>query len=103
MSNKYHITNEEVRRKLLTMVKKRKLRWFGRVLKDLAKLCDRQDQTGTRRRYSEILQCLRAYMHQLADCLSHSCTQKEITSQTDLYLVILSSRTYVFEDKMTKF
>ena len=27
-------------------------------------------------------------------------TQKEITSQTDEYLVILSSKTYVFEDKM---
>ena len=30
-------------------------------------------------------------------------TQKEITSQTDLYLVSLSSKTYVFEDKMTKY
>ena len=29
-------------------------------------------------------------------------TQKEITSQTDYYLVILSSKTYVFEDSMTK-
>ena len=27
---------------------------------------------------------------------------KEITSQTDLYLVILYSKTYVFEDKTTK-
>ena len=26
-------------------------------------------------------------------------SQKEITSQTDYYLVILSSKTYVFEDK----
>ena len=31
------------------------------------------------------------------------CTLKEITSQTDQYLVILSSKTYVFEDKMTKY
>ena len=30
-------------------------------------------------------------------------TLKEITSQTDQYLVILSSKTYVFEDKMTTF
>ena len=30
-------------------------------------------------------------------------TQKEITSQTDEYLVILSSKAYVFEDKMTKY
>ena len=31
-------------------------------------------------------------------------TQKEITSQTDdKYLVILSSKTYVFEDKITKY
>ena len=30
-------------------------------------------------------------------------TQKEITSQTDLNLVILSSKTYVFEEKMTKY
>ena len=29
-------------------------------------------------------------------------TQKEITSQTDEYIVILSSKTYVFEDKSTK-
>ena len=29
-------------------------------------------------------------------------TQKEITSQTDLYLVILSSEPYVFEDKFLK-
>ena len=30
-------------------------------------------------------------------------TQKEITSQIDYYLVILSSKTHVFEDKMTKY
>ena len=30
-------------------------------------------------------------------------TQKEITSQIDQYLVILSSKTYVFEDNLTKF
>ena len=30
-------------------------------------------------------------------------TQKEITSQTDYYLAILSSKTYVFEDKMTQY
>ena len=29
--------------------------------------------------------------------------QKEISSQTDLYLVILSSKTYVFEVKLTKY
>ena len=29
-------------------------------------------------------------------------TQKEITSTIDLYLVILSSKAYVFEDKTTK-
>ena len=28
---------------------------------------------------------------------------KEIISQTDLYLVNLSSKTYVFEDKLTKY
>ena len=31
-----------------------------------------------------------------------SGTQKEITSQTDWYLVSLSSKIYVFEDKLTK-
>ena len=30
-------------------------------------------------------------------------TQKESTSQTDQYLVSLSSKTYVFEDKLTKY
>ena len=30
-------------------------------------------------------------------------TLKEITSQSDSYLVILSSKTYVFEDKLTKY
>ena len=30
-------------------------------------------------------------------------TEKEITSQTDSYLVILSSNKYVFEDKLTKY
>ena len=30
-------------------------------------------------------------------------TQKEITNQSDLYLVILSSKTYVFEYKLTKY
>ena len=30
-------------------------------------------------------------------------TQKEITSQTDLYLLNLSSKTYVFEEKLTKY
>ena len=29
--------------------------------------------------------------------------QKEITSQTDRYLVILSSKAYVFEGKLTKY
>ena len=33
----------------------------------------------------------------------HVSIQKERNSQTDLYLVILSSKTYVFEDKMTKY
>ena len=32
-----------------------------------------------------------------------SYTLKEIISQTDLYLFILSSKTYVFEDKMIKY
>ena len=31
------------------------------------------------------------------------CTQKEITSQTNKYLVILSSKPHVFEEKMTKY
>ena len=35
--------------------------------------------------------------------LSARRAQRELTSQTDLYLVILSSKTYVFEDKMTKY
>ena len=30
-------------------------------------------------------------------------TLKEIISQTDQYLVILSSKTIVFEDKLTKY
>ena len=30
-------------------------------------------------------------------------TLKELISQTDLYLVSLSSKTYVYEDKMTKY
>ena len=30
-------------------------------------------------------------------------TQEEITSQIGLYLVSLSSKTYVFEDKVTEF
>ena len=30
-------------------------------------------------------------------------TLREIISQTDSYLVSLSSKTYVFEDKMTKY
>ena len=30
-------------------------------------------------------------------------SKKEITIQTDQYLVISSSKTYVFEDKMTKY
>ena len=30
-------------------------------------------------------------------------TQKEITSQTDQWIVILSSKTYGFEDKLTKY
>ena len=30
-------------------------------------------------------------------------TQKEITSQTDNYLVISSSKSYVFEDNLTKY
>ena len=29
--------------------------------------------------------------------------QKEITSQTDEYLVIMSSKTYVFEDNLTEY
>ena len=33
-------------------------------------------------------------------CMTSS--QKEITSQADYYLVILSSKTYVFEDKLSK-
>ena len=40
----------------------------------------------------------------------HTCTlekeittQKEITSQTDKYVVILSSKSYVFEDKLTTY
>ena len=33
----------------------------------------------------------------------HTSTQKEITIQIDLYLVSLSSKTYVFEDKLIKY
>ena len=33
----------------------------------------------------------------------YDSTPNEITSQTDLYLVILSSKTYVFEDKLIKY
>ena len=33
----------------------------------------------------------------------YASTQKEINSQSDAYLVILSSKTYVFEDKRTKY
>ena len=35
--------------------------------------------------------------------IKYCTTQKEITRQTDLYLVILSSKTYVFEDNLTKY
>ena len=34
---------------------------------------------------------------------SHLITLKEIISKTDECLVILSSKTYVFEDKLTKY
>ena len=33
----------------------------------------------------------------------HHPALKEIISQSDLYLVILFSKTYVFEDKTTKY
>ena len=37
-------------------------------------------------------------------CLfSDESTQQEITSHTDKYLVNLSSKTFVFEDKLTKY
>ena len=36
-------------------------------------------------------------------CLLNKGPQKEISSQTDKYLVILSSKPYVFEDKLTKY
>ena len=36
-------------------------------------------------------------------CRDASTTLKEIISQTDKYLVKLSSKMYVFEDKMTKY
>ena len=53
-----------------------------------------------------------ALVYLSGDCLFHGPafqvsfvvpTQKEKISQTDLYLVILSSKTYVFEDEMTKY
>ena len=34
---------------------------------------------------------------------NYKTANKEITSQTDLYLVSLSSETYDFEDKITKY
>ena len=37
------------------------------------------------------------------DQIENMYAQKEIISQTDLYLVSLSSKTYVFEDKLTKY
>ena len=39
----------------------------------------------------------------LIQCCVHIGAQKEITSQTDQYLVILSSKSYVFEDRMTQY
>ena len=45
---------------------------------------------------------LRRYAICMNEILKQSAL-KEITSQTDLYLVSLSSDTYVFEDKMTKY
>ena len=38
-----------------------------------------------------------------SDCENVRSALKEIMSQIDLYLVSLSSKTYVFEDKMTKY
>ena len=38
----------------------------------------------------------------VADACACCFTLKEIISQTDKYLVSLSSKTYVFEDKLTK-
>ena len=38
----------------------------------------------------------------LFDLFRKKSTQKEISGQTDWYLVILSAKTYVFEDKLTK-
>ena len=40
------------------------------------------------------------YLIKVPVCLP---SQKEITSQTDYYLVIMSSKTFVFEDKLTKY
>ena len=45
------------------------------------------------------IQCAGVGKHQIQVCT----TQKEIVSQTDQYLVILSSKIYVFEDKLTKY
>ena len=42
-------------------------------------------------------------MSHLVPFCTDTDAQKEITSQTDLYLVNLSSKTYVFEDKLTKY
>ena len=35
--------------------------------------------------------------------MPHLSAQKQKNSKADLYLVILSSKTYVFEDKLTKY
>ena len=39
----------------------------------------------------------------IIDCRDTVHTMKEITTQTDCYLANLSSKTYVFEDKLAKY
>ena len=39
----------------------------------------------------------------LNSIMNITVAQKEITSQIDEYLVVLSSKTFAFEDKMTKY
>ena len=54
--------------------------------------------------YWNQLCCTEFFLSSHLDALcTETDAQKEITSQTDLYLVNLSSKTYVFEDILTKY
>ena len=47
--------------------------------------------------------CTHQSVHLVIETIRNIEAQQAMTGQTDLYLVILSSNTYVFEDKLTKY